>query len=127
MTVLESKSRYDRMAEMRENGHTFEAIGRVFGISKQRVQQILRRGVNTESRSMNKNRPSSVYKNLETWALEHNCSWSELANRCGVHTELFYRNFVHGRTNNPGKQSIDKLLAITGLTYEQLFQRELRT
>ena len=125
MTVSEAAARLERIREMRESGYTFEAIGRALGISKQRVYQILRRSKSAQKRAFNRNRPVSVYVNLEAWAKEHNCSWSELANRCGLHTELFYRNFVHGLTGNPTKRSIDRLLEITGLTYEQLFQREL--
>lgn len=78
---------------------------------------------NNLNRSLNKNRPSSAYINLEAWALEHNCSWTELANRRELHTELFYRSFVHGETSNPGKRSVDKLLSIPGLAYEQLFPK----
>ena len=125
MTCLEAKDRMMKMQAMRAEGYTFEAIGRAFGLSKQRVYQILRRGDAEHKRCMNSNRPSSVYVNLEAWALEHNCTWAELASECEQQTSLFYRNFVHGIAINPGKRSIDKLLQITGLTYEQLFEREL--
>ena len=125
MTQAEATERLAEMQAMRAEGSTFEAIGHAFGLSKQRVYQIMRRGDTEHKRSMNKNRPASVYVNLEAWALAHNCTWSELADECDQQPSLFYRNFVHGIAENPGKRSIDRLLQITGLTYEQLFEREL--
>ena len=125
MRTSEAMERLARMQSMRAEGCTFETIGRAFGLSKQRVYQILRRGDSEHKRVMNKNRPASVYVNLEAWALTHNCTWAELASECEQQPSLFYRNFVHGIAVNPGKRSIDKLLQITGLTYEQLFEREL--
>ena len=125
MTQTEATERLAEMQTMRSAGYTYESIGRAFGLSKQRVYQILRRGDIEHKRSMNSNRPASVYVNLEAWALAHNCTWAELAAECEQQASLFYRNFVHGLAVNPGKRSIDRLLQITGLTYEQLFEREL--
>ena len=125
MNQSETAQRLEKMQQMRKEGSTLEKIGQTFGMSKQRVQQILRRGGEKPKRQMHKNRPISVYVNLEAWAKDNDCSWMELANECEMNASLFYRNFVHGIGVNPGKRSIDRLLQITGLTYEELFTREL--
>lgn len=125
MKTSEAADRLEQIRAMRAEGRTLEAIGRSFGLSKQRVQQILRRGGEKPKRKFHKNRPRSVFYKLDDWAREHDCSWMELACQCEMNPSLFYRNFVHGIGGNPGKRTIDRLLQITGLTYEELFMREL--
>ena len=41
MKTLEQERRKDLMIILRENGDTYEQIGRVFGLTRERVRQVL--------------------------------------------------------------------------------------
>jgi DNA-directed RNA polymerase sigma subunit (sigma70/sigma32) len=43
-TATKNKTRNRRIAELRDKGHTLEAIGSRFGVSRQRIHQILKGG-----------------------------------------------------------------------------------
>lgn len=124
MTREESELRDERIVKMRDEGATFERVAHRFSISKQRAYQIYRKVRDTKKRAFGKNRPKSVYVHLEAWANEHQCSWLELASRAKIKPEVFYRVFVHGEGRNTHQGTIDRLLSVTGLTYEELFKRE---
>lgn len=120
----EEEIRDERIVKMREEGATYEKVAHRFGMSKQRAYQIYRKVSKTRKRAFGKNRPKSVYVNLEDWAIKHQCSWLELASRANIKPEVFYRAFVHGEGRNTHQAIIDRLLSVTGLTYEKLFKRE---
>ena len=62
----------------------------------------------------------SVYPNLEHWVIRHlDGNWTELARRAGVRPSSMYRIAIG--VVNPHKESIDKILKATGLTYEEAF------
>lgn len=105
---------------MREEGMTYEAIGRVFGISKQAAYEIHKRDYKGDHF-----RVSTVlevkYIGLREWMLENRVSITALGKMCGV-TNLHNGTLVgkHALT----KPTIDKILKVTGLTYEECFKEE---
>ena len=62
----------------------------------------------------------SVYPNLEHWVNKRlDGNWMELSRRAGIDYGALHRIATGSR--NPRKDSIDKILKATGLTYEEAF------
>ena len=106
----------------REAGETYDAIAKRFGVSRQAVWYSLN----------GKRKPwqditlaECIYPNLRGWMNDNRVSVPELAKR--VTGDRDGRASVHkwiaGYTN-PNKKNIDKLLSVTGLTYEEMFAEE---
>jgi transcriptional regulator with XRE-family HTH domain len=106
----------------RNAGMTYREIGKKYGISHQRVHQVC-----TGKRGP-KFRPykpeECIYPNLRRWLNENEVNRSEFVRRMefeviGNRVAEAARWFTGERY--PYKKSIDKMLAVTGLTYEELF------
>lgn len=111
-------ARRGQILAMRAEGHTYEEIGKVLGISRQRCHQI----VHYNGRGGDYFHPKTVekipYVGLRDWMIKHRVSISELSRRCGV-----------SRLATDGKKGIgpviaDRILEETGLTFEECFRRE---
>ena len=62
----------------------------------------------------------SVYPNLEQWVNKHlDGNWNELSRRAGINCKTLHTLAIGVR--NPQKDTIDKVLKATGLTYEEAF------
>ena len=69
---------------------------------------------------MRERKYESVYPNLERWVNKHlDGNWSELARRAGIAPQVIWRYRIGA--SDPSKQSIDKILKTTKLTYEECF------
>lgn len=68
-----------------------------------------------------------MYPFLRKWLNENKVSVSEFTRRMGLagsaHSHNVYANYFKGK-QYPSKQVIDRMLEVTGLTYELLFYRE---
>ena len=111
----------------RENGMSCKEIAEKYGISRQAVYAYCaRRGI---GHFRNYTKEEVVYPELRKWLNENKVSRSELARRMDCapvpRKSKGISEWLKGK-NHPRKDSIDKLLAVTGLTYEQLFYREDR-
>ena len=115
--------RADLFRAERAKGKTYKEIAEMYGVSHQRVAQVCCRQKDHQFRPFTEER--CIYVNLRNWLNENKISLSEFARRCS--------NTVNGPTlnrfggilrgsNYPNKQTIDKILAVTGLTYEQLWE-----
>lgn len=62
------------------------------------------------------------YPVIETYMIKHNLSLREFARRCGIPSSSMCR-LLNGQTD-PSKSTIDKILTVTGLSYEQCFREE---
>lgn len=117
-------TKQEKMA-LREQGMTYQQIADHFGISYQAVAQTLAK--------YNPNkfcfvRPSGcVYTGLRNWMNKNKVGISEFVRRCGVENCYCNKNrmvgYLSGKTDPP-KRTIDKILAVTGLTYEEAFGEE---
>ena len=109
--------RVELYLRLREKGMTYEEIGELFGVSKQCVYETIHRGTdNFHKASVLKVK----YVGLRNWMLDNRVNIGELEKRVGgqrLHTALK----VNG---NPRKDTIDKILAATGLTYEECFRED---
>lgn len=64
------------------------------------------------------------YPAIETYMIKHNLSLREIAKRCGIPSPSMCR-LLKGDTE-PSKRTIDKILAVTGLSYEVCFREGQR-
>ena len=121
--MIEQKA---KMIEMKESGLTFVEIGEAFGISKQRVYQLIG---GQFRKHFNKITPKDcIYPNMRKWMNDNQISRSELTRRMfgdrhGVHY-TWVSSFLKGTGRDVRKSTIDKYIAVTGLTYEELFARD---
>lgn len=61
-----------------------------------------------------------IYKGLERYLEEHKTTKSNLADECQISRTCMY-NICKGKAL-PTKYTIDRILEITGLTYEECFR-----
>ena len=62
------------------------------------------------------------YPVIEAYMIKHNLSLREFARQCDMPSSTMCR-LLNGQTE-PSKSTIDKILAVTGLTYEECFREE---
>lgn len=111
-----------RIFELRLDGMTLEEIGKEYGISRERVRQILEEvthGYDRKARCSYMRR--CIYPGLKNWLLENRMTASELNKELAFAGKptLFY-NRMTGVT----KFNIDEIktiLAYTGMTFEEAF------
>lgn len=107
----------------REKGLTYQQIAEKHGVSKQCVAQVCGKQSPWKFRYNN----TCIYLGLRRWMNENKITVSELVRRMGhvVHTtnHARIRDICLGRTELR-KCEIDKLIEITGMTYEELFREE---
>lgn len=101
------------MIAMYDNGMTYQKIGEVFGISKQCVHQLINSGDGIRLSTLTK----IPYIGLRMWMLANRVSVKELNKRVGTATSIT-------RGCNPRMDTINKILKVTGLTYEECFNTE---
>ena len=114
--------------QLRQQGLTYQQIAQHFGVSKQRIAQVLSRSAGRLPKSL---RPEEcIYPGLRIWMNHNAVSRSELARRMGyapdpgnyVHVSDMLRGKIHLR-----KTDIDKLILTTALPYEILFGKPTAT
>lgn len=64
------------------------------------------------------------YKNLWYWIRRNGYTLDTFADKLGI-TKKYLAEAMHGR-NNPTKKLIDKMLNLTGMTYEQMFKEGVK-
>jgi transcriptional regulator with XRE-family HTH domain len=106
----------------RDAGETYDAIAKRFGVSRQAVWSNLN----------GKRKPwqditlaECIYPNLRGWMNDNRVSVPELAERVTGDRDsgANVRKWIAGSAN-PNKKNIDKMLSVTGLTYEEMFAEE---
>ena len=116
------KGRAKMYQDDREKGLTYREIAAKYGVTYQAVACVC--GKNNPNRFRYHTEKGVVYPNLRTWLNDNKVSVKELTRRLDIGTYaencLRTRGVISGKTN-PRKDYIDRLIAITGLTYEELF------
>jgi hypothetical protein len=117
--------RKEQMREMLSQGMTYEEIGREFGISRQRVYQLIGNADTRKFQYFSSER--CVYDGLRKYLNENRISTYELARRCFNSSHPKRHELLSGalKGSNTTKHTIDKILAVTGLTYEEAFADHL--
>ena len=111
--------------EMRRNGMTYKEIGDVLGVTSQRIEQILKQ--EGRKRRFGTDIEKIPYEGLYNWLVANErVGFSTLAivmfGNSGNGYNNLARNFCLGRNSRISKKAYDRLLAKTGMTYEQLFK-----
>lgn len=117
-------SREQKIA-LRDAGYSHAEIAKILGISKQAVSSAL---AGYEPKLFRIIRHEQcVFFGLRNWMNENKISVSELARRCGYvpypETHARITNFLNGKYIIKN-DLIDKIINVTGLTYEEAFGTE---
>lgn len=119
MTKLSKRG--ELCCRMHEKGMAYEEIADVFGVTKQRVWQLMTQpqGDGFRESTVRKIR----YVGLRNWMLEHRINVSELERQCKGSR---LHHCLSGDCE-PRKRTIDAILKVTGMTYEECFKEESET
>jgi hypothetical protein len=112
----------------RDAGMKYRDIAAKYGVSYQAVAQVCaRNGKGAVARFRPYTAEEVIYPNLRQWLNENKVSRSEFMRRLGKVQSGKERSYIshwfRGH-HSPTKKVIDNMLAVTGLTYEQLFATE---
>ena len=122
---VEKTERKKEMIELKEQGYTYEAIANKYGISKQRVGQILHQNHNGRENDGRKRwilNENSAYPNLSKWIIENDITAGELAERIGI-TYVTLSAYLNGKRDMKLKTA-KKICDVTGKTMQELFMDE---
>lgn len=113
-------------AQMRNEGMTQQEIADVFGVSRQRIQQVLRKSI-VYNRKYAADIEKIPYEGLYNYMVAHpSVTFPALAailfGSSGKNENAVARSLAFGKNCRIGKRSYDRLMAETGMTYEQLFK-----
>lgn len=117
-------SKRKQMQILRDQGLKHREIAEQFGVSRQYVAMVCGKCDPAYYIPVG---DSCVYPNLRAWMNENKVSRNEFVRRMGLTTNQ--RNierfgaYLRGEAH-PRKQYIDKMLAVTDITYEELFYQE---
>ena len=125
MTKVERNQRKEWMLQLFESGLTYQEIGDVAGVSKQRVFQLIGKSDRDSFRYITKER--CFFDGLRDYLNENRISIKELTRQMygQLHGNM-YSTLKEQLKNKPGFKlltmaKINKILSVTGLTYEQAF------
>lgn len=116
--------RKKEMESLKAQGWTYTDIGNKFGISRQRVWGVIGGHYSGSFRRIKED--VCIYPNLRKYMNENKISVRELTRLLyGYwHSDLNERTFSLLRGKDCRKSVIDRVLATTGLTYEEAFARK---
>lgn len=122
--TMPAKERAAMMCKLNEEGKSYNEIAAIYGISKQRVYQILRKGDKRYFRYISKR--SVKYTGLRNWMNTNKISFNELVTRVFgyYHSEHYKRLYWYLNSERLTMPLIKKILEITGLTFEECFMEE---
>ena len=115
----------EEIKRMKAEGVHVDEIAKEFGITRTRVYQIIgptrMRGFRPFTEDM------CIYPHWRNWLNENRVTIREMVDRMGLENcNSNYQQvwgWMYGRCY-PTKKNIDRILSVTGLTYEQLFSTE---
>ena len=109
----------------REAGETYAQIAKRYGVSSQAVAAACARGQSGRFRAWTKEQ--CIYPNLRQWLNENQIGMTGLLCRLDIlptdSARGRYESYLKGRTY-PQKKNIDRMLQVTGMTYEQLWMED---
>lgn len=110
---------------LRDKGMTYQQIADHLGISYQAVANVLSKNNPRLFRFISES--GCAYPNLRRWMNENKVGKRELLRRCGLAVApgnvARLESYLSGRVDLP-KRTIDKILSVTGMSYEEVFWRE---
>jgi hypothetical protein len=126
MKKAERETRLKKMIEMRESGKTYQAIGEEFGLSRQRVCDLVGDiGKGKMFRLVKEYQ--CIFPNLRQWMNKNLMTIAGLARLLYGQSATTYKNKLRKMLNGESdihKKTIDKILDLTGMAYEECFAEE---
>ncbi|MBY7007906.1 XRE family transcriptional regulator [Clostridium botulinum] len=115
-----------KMFEMRTRGCTLAEIGEMYGITRERVRQILKSAI-SRSTSMVRGREGIIYPNISKWLKDNDVSIEEFAEYLGKEQNFKKKKVTRLSHILKGKgeftmQEILAVLKVTRMTFEQAFK-----
>ena len=115
----------EKALQMRRDGATLKEIGNTFGVSGEYIRQILKHQV--RNRKNTTDMEKIAYEGIYNWLMANpKLTFPYVARVMFGHTSGGYTNvamnFMQGKNCRISKQAYDRLMAATGLTYEELFK-----
>ena len=118
-------SRAEFYMQARKQGMTYRQIAQKYGVTPQAVAAAC--AIHAPGHFKPYTETEVVYPKLCKWLNDNEVSRNEFARRMGLapYAKNCYRvsDYFRGK-NYPLKETIDKMLRVTGLTYEELFSLE---
>ena len=115
----------EQCIQLSEQGLSQTEIAKIVGVSKQRVAHII--GKYCPGHFVKLTKVQNVYPNWRNWMNENRVTRREFVRRMGWKAEpsntRLLSIWMSGK-KYPQKKSIDLILKVTGLTYEQLFYKD---
>ena len=125
MRTQESKDRSFEMIKMRLDGCTYKEIAEKFGVTRQRVQQIVAEFTGKERTKKSFNRTGFIYPNILEWMDEKGISLAELSRIIGIGGENSSRTSKKMRGETEFRMfEIKAILKESGKTFEYMFSTE---
>lgn len=115
----------DMIFRLAAEGYTQEEIGKVCGVSRQRIAQVM----GGRGRTYNQVRPRSIYRGLNEWMLQNDITCATLTSMMGYASNASQQNVVKRRIMGVTElrmRDINRLIELSGKTYEYLFSSVLR-
>lgn len=117
-------SKREEAIKLRQQGYTQKQIGEALGISKQYASVLTGRHDGIRCPVISRKCP---YVNLRKWMNDNRISRAEFVRRMGLvpqsdNIERF-SSLLNGKYQ-PRKPYIDKMMAVTGMTYEVMFETD---
>lgn len=107
---------------MRLDGATLQQVADIFGVTKEYIRQITPAGQRSRYRSADERYAHCVYPAIAQWMHDNRFSYKRLANEIGVAPATLYGGLSGAR--HVAKYTIDGVLAVTGMTYEEAFAKK---
>lgn len=121
----ESKDRFLEMIKMRLDGCTYKEIAEKFGVTRQRVQQIVAEFTGKERTKKSFNRTGFIYPNILEWMDEKGISLAELSRIIGIGEGNSSRTSKKMRGETEFRMfEIKEILKESGKTFEYMFRTE---
>lgn len=103
-------------------GMTWNEIGAKRGITRQRAHAIVKSYKKRYEVRNIKSIEKIIFPNLKDWLYKNSTTVVELAEKTGIQYSTVMKNF--DGTTVMSKTTIDKILELTGETYEYIFQTD---
>jgi predicted transcriptional regulator len=97
------------------DGATYREVGEKFGLTHQRIHQIFSGQISKVKKY------ACIYPNIRRWIVENHITQPVFAEMVGVCPAAIH-HYLSGK-REPNKKTIDKILEVTGMTYEEAFKR----